>query len=72
MKLFKIIILILVIFFKTGNLLSENNLFNVNNIELKKKDNDSSKQLANKAISKTYSNRITKKCQKREQQFIKR
>ena len=37
MKLFKLIILILMFFSKTGNLLSENNLFNVNNILLEKK-----------------------------------
>ena len=30
MKLFKQIFIILIVFFKTGNLLSENNLFNVN------------------------------------------
>ena len=37
MKLFKKITIILIIFLKTGNLLSDNNLFNVNNIELEKK-----------------------------------
>ena len=36
MKLYKIII-ILVVFFKTETLLSENNLFSVNNIQLEKK-----------------------------------
>ena len=39
MKCFKLILLILVIFIKTGNVLSEDNLFNVNNIELSKKTN---------------------------------
>ena len=39
MKLYKQIIFILVVFFKTETLLSQNNLFNVNNIELVKKDN---------------------------------
>ena len=39
MKLFKQILIILIIFFKTGNLLSENNLFSVNNIIIDKKDN---------------------------------
>ena len=35
MKSFKfLLITILVIFFKTGNVLSENNLFSVNNIEI--------------------------------------
>ena len=37
MKLLKQIIIILIVFFKTGNLLSENNLFNVNNILINKK-----------------------------------
>ena len=37
MKLYKPIIIILIIFLKTETVLSENNLFNVNNIELEKK-----------------------------------
>ena len=49
MKLLKQIIFILVIFLKTGNLLSENNLFNVNNIILEKAKY-STKELANQAI----------------------
>ena len=53
MKLYLQISLILVIFFKTGNLLSDNYLFNVNNILLEKKENSSSKLLADKAI-KTF------------------
>ena len=54
MKLLKQIILILIVFFKTGNLLSENNLFNVNNILINKKDNLSNSQLANKAIKEAF------------------
>ena len=54
MKLLKQIIFILIVFFKTGNLLSENNLFNVNNILINKKDNLSNSQLANKAIKKAF------------------
>ena len=38
MKSLKLIIIILIIFLKTGNVLSENKLFNVNNIEIVKKD----------------------------------
>ena len=60
MKLFKLIILILIVFFKTGNLLSENNLFNVNNILLEKKDNISNDQLADKAIKKGFTQMIKK------------
>tara|TARA_B100000963_G_scaffold101349_1_gene87667 strand:+ start:26244 stop:27287 length:1044 start_codon:yes stop_codon:yes gene_type:complete len=58
MKIFKQIILILIVFFKTGNLLSENNLFNVNNIDLERKGNISSNQLANQAIQKGFNQLI--------------
>ena len=54
MKLLKQILIILIVFFKTGNLLSENNLFNVNNILIDKTENLSNKQLANKAIKKAF------------------
>ena len=60
MKLFTKILFILVIFLKTGNLLSEDNLFNVNNISLEKRDNISNKMLANRAIEDAF-NRLTKK-----------
>ena len=58
MKLFKQIILILVVFLKTGNLLSDNNLFNVNNISIEKKENISNKQLANQAIKEAFNQLI--------------
>ena len=45
MKFFKQISFILVIFFQTGNLLSDNDLFSVNNILLEKKGNISNVQL---------------------------
>ena len=54
MKLFLQIILILVIFFKTGNLLSDDSLFNVNNISLEKKENLTNKKLADKAIKEAF------------------
>ena len=54
MNIFKQLILILIIFFKTGNLLSENNLFNVNNILIEKKESLSNSQLADKAIKKSF------------------
>ena len=54
MKLFKQILIILIIFFKSGNLLSENNLFNVNNILIDKKDNLTNNQMANKAVKKAF------------------
>ena len=58
MKFLKQILFILIVFLKTGNLLSENNLFSVNNILLEKKDNTSSKQLANQAIKKAFNQLI--------------
>ena len=39
MKSINLIIVILVIFFKTGNVLSNENIFNVNNIEIAKNPN---------------------------------
>ena len=56
MSCYKIIIFILVIFLKTGNVLSLENIFNVNNIEITKKSNNSNDDLANKAIKKGLGN----------------
>ena len=53
-------IFILVVFLKTGNLLSENNLFSVNNILLEKKDDITNKQLTNKAISEAFDKLINR------------
>ncbi len=50
MKFFKQIIFIVIVFFKTETLLSENNLFNVNNILLEKKEKITNNALTNKAI----------------------
>ena len=60
MNYLKLIIVILVIFFKTGNVLSENNIFNVNNIELTKKPNISNNDLADQAINKGFKILINK------------
>ena len=54
MSYYKILIFILVIFLKTGNVLSLENIFNVNNIEITKKSNNSNDDLANKAIKKGF------------------
>ena len=56
----KIIIFILVVFFKTETVFSENNLFNVNNIQLEKKDKLSNNALANDAIKKGFNQLIKK------------
>ena len=60
MKFFLQIIVILIIFLKTGNLLSSENLFSVNNILIEKKDGISSKQLADQAIKEGF-NRLGKR-----------
>ena len=60
MKLYKQILFILVVFFKTETLFSENNLFNVNNIELEKKDNISINRLADQAIKKGFKQLTTR------------
>ena len=60
MKLYKQIFFILVIFLKTETLFSENKLFNVNNIEIKKKDKITNKVLADQAIRKGFNQLKTK------------
>ena len=50
MKIFSLTALILIIFFKTGNVLSKDSIFNVNNIEIIKKSNVSNQEMANQAI----------------------
>ena len=60
MKLYLQIILILIVFFKTETLLSENNLFSVNNIKLEKNDKISNNTLADKAIKKGFKELISK------------
>ena len=60
MKLYNFIVFILIIFFKTGNVLSNENIFNVNNIELSKNTDFSNEQLANQAIKLAF-NELKKK-----------
>lgn len=60
MKLHKQIIFILIVFLKTETLLSENNLFNVNNIQLEKNENITNDELANQAIKKGFDQLIKK------------
>ena len=48
MKSYKLILIILVVFLKTGNVLSNTNIFDVNNIEIEKKG-----KTTNEAISKS-------------------
>ncbi len=60
MKFFKQVIFILIVFFKTETVFSENNLFNVNNIQLEKKGKISNNELSNQAIKKGFDQLITK------------
>ena len=60
MKFNKFIIIILIVFLITGNVLSENNIFNVNNIEIIKKGKTTNQKLVNKAIKKGF-NQLVKK-----------
>ena len=54
MKIFSLTALILIIFFKTGNVLSKDSIFDVNNIEIIKKSNVSNQEMANQAIKKGF------------------
>ena len=60
MKFYKLYFVILVVFFKTETLFLKNNLFNFNNIKIKKKKISSNKVLANKAIKKGFNRLIEK------------
>ena len=59
MKFYKLIF-ILIVFFKTETLFSENNLFNVNNIQIEKKDKIQIKLLLIKQLKKGFNQLITK------------
>ena len=56
MKSYKLILIILIVFFKTGNVLSNTNIFDVNNIEIEKKIKDSNEILANQLLKKALKN----------------
>ena len=60
MKFYKLIFIILIVFLKTGNVLSSNNIFDVNNIEIEKTGKISYDVLANQAILKGFKQLINK------------
>jgi len=60
MKYYKLILFILIVFLKTGNVLSNNNIFNVNNVEIEKKGKTFNDALANQAIKKAFNELIDK------------
>ena len=72
MKSFNLLFIILIVFFKTGNVLSQNNLFNVNNIEVEKNSSTSNEILANKAIQKGFNELINKILLERDIKKIKK
>ena len=60
MKSFKYLVFILVIFFKTGNVLSESTLFNVNNVEISSNLSANNQFFVNKAIKKGFNEMMNK------------
>ena len=56
MKFLNLITLILIVFFKTGNVLCNQNIFNVNNIEIIKNPGFSNEQLTKKRSLKDLMN----------------
>ena len=60
MKYYKLIIIILIVFLKTGNVLSNNNVFDVNNIEVKKKGKITNDKLVNQAVKTGFNQLIQK------------
>jgi len=51
---------ILIILFKTGNVLSDNKIFNVNNVEISKKTSKNKEKLVNKAFQKAFDKLINR------------
>ncbi len=51
---------ILIILFKTGNVLSDNNIFNVNNVEINKEISTNKEKLANQAFQKGFNELINR------------
>ena len=60
MKNLLFICCILIILFKTGNVLSNNNIFNVNNIEISKEISENKEKLTNQAFKKGFEELINR------------
>ena len=54
MKYLKFIFIILIVLFKTGNVLSNNNIFNVNNVEVNKEIYKNKEKIVNQAFAKAF------------------
>ena len=71
MKNLIFIISILIILFKTGNVLSENNIFNVNNIEIKNETPKNREIRVNKAFQRAFDQLINRILLKKDYQKFK-
>ena len=60
MKYFLFIAGIIIILFKTGNVLSDNNIFNVNNIEISKENSKNKVKLVDQAFKKAFDSLINR------------
>ena len=60
MKIYNSLLIILVIFLKTGNVLSSENIFSVNNIKIDRNKELSNEQIADEAIEKSFKELTTK------------
>ena len=60
MKFYNLIFIILIVFIKTGNVLSDTNIFDVNNIEIEKEGKTTNEILADRAIKKGFEELIDK------------
>ena len=69
MKFHKLLF-ILIVFFKTETLFSENDSFNVNNIEIERNDKTSNKALSEQAIKKGFNQLITRILLKKDSEKI--
>ncbi len=58
MNTYKSILFILVIFFKTGNVLSNTNIFDVNNIEISEENSKNNEELLNQAFKTAFTELI--------------
>ena len=60
MKSYKLLFFILIVFLETGNVLSNTNIFDVNNIEIEKKGKSNNEELAKQAIEKGFKELLNK------------
>ena len=71
MKFYNLILIILIVFLKTGNVLSKSDIFDVNNIQVEKRDGTTNISLANQAIKNGFDKLINKILLKEDLKKIK-